>query len=1853
MSNSIDERIVQMQFDNKKFEDGVAESLKTLDKLKNATDFKASVKSFTDLESAAKTLSFGNLEAGVKSLTDRFSTLGIVGMTALQNITNKAVDAGERLVKSLTIDQVTTGWDKYADKTSAVQTIMAATAKDFDDTGKQMEYVNDQLDKLNWFTDETSYHFLDMVSNIGKFTSKGIDLETSVTAMQGIANWAAISGANANDATRAMNNLSQALGMGAVKVQDWQSIESVNMDTFEFKNIVLETAVALGTLEKTADGAYKTIGKKGKEVTNATFRNTLAEGWFTSDVLIKSLDQYGAFTDKLYEATEKTGATATEFLGWIEDYQNGTIDLTKIAKNTRTSVEDLDVMLSELSSDTYDLGRRSLQAGQEAKTFGEAIGSVKEAVSTGWMNTFELIFGDYMEAKELWTDLSEGLWNVFAKGGEERNELLEGWRAIERVVEDTGKGLIVYEDGAKAIGILGAEVQTLDGRTFLIEGVTSALQALVNVGSAVKYAFQSIFPPITASRLFDLTVGFRDFTSRIKDALYFVHEFTTEEERDGDQVTRLHDEITEMSKPIDILVRTLKGVFAAGKIVVDTFKAIGKAVWNALGSNMSLFGSIGEFIASIGDKIVAFKDNLKETDWYNTSLGTMSSIFTTIGSAVHGALSRLKQFGTFLYDKFAESGIGEKIQKQFSKLGSYISEHLPGVVDKIGEFFSGILDWVEQSGIVQKGIQKLGKGFKWLSGVAVDAWNWGKEFFTNLWDYVKSNEQIQEWFSSASETVRHFGTVISDFVKKVASAISKFFKRENVNGEDVLENLRDQLSPFEKISGWFKDIFENMKTNWSNISDWFTDISSRIHTAFSNFFGTVGGAFEGFKDKAGNLNLGSIFWGIVKGLGAIAGIKFLHNFSNIGKNLEKGLKSIGNGLKLFGKGEIQKKESIGTTFLKIAGSIAIVAAAVGILTTIDPERLQASFDVVKTLALGMSGLMVVLGIVNKLAKNSLSKVGTSFLKISGGLLSLVGAIWILEKIEMDDFIDGLGKLVGILTALMIFEIGVRKFGGKGSSGTDFIKLGIGVLALVASLKWLSSSSIPELAKGAGALVVVLGSLVGALYFLNKNEFTKGGTGKIIVFAATIMVLAGTFKSLAKLSDGQTIKGVVAFGTIVGSVIAIMTAISFASKNKTSVEGLKNVVLTLGTLIAAMSIMILGLKQLEGYNGPDILRTMTGLSEFALAIGAVTAGMGFAVSKLKFGNVFLGGLALALSEFTQVALAGIVGWIDEASSGNFGNNITRGVELIEKTSEALNSFVLGAGGLLLIGSAGAGAIFASDPLIGVATFLAGLVADLLILGSVVTVDLAGVINDYFTGDDNISMIDKGAEVLGKTAEALKTFIGASDIDNPYEGWSYAGTALAVLVGSVLDLATQLVADVGALIGTTVLGLIGSSENWTNKIERGRGAVVLIGESIGGFAGAIAGAYKGKTLESFSEHLPAFGDNLTAFTDGLKPFDQDLVDRAATIGTVFSELEKSLAPQNGVWQFLTGEQNLGDFGTRLGEFGTGLATFGTSLDPDNITNVETMVKLTRDLISIANESEDVGFGSLWGIALALEGIAGQAFSSFVAPFSDPDGEMTNHGKNVISNFIGGIKSKDSEIRSVGVSIIVATSNSIVPVISRMRLIGDNAITGYLNGLSSKINQVRNAAASIGNTTVSSLKASLNEHSPSVEAYEAGDYFIIGYINSLHDSLSKVANASENIGNQTILSLSETLGDLSSLIGGDIDLQPTITPVFDMSNLGEASDQLDNAFYMTKHLNLAQSGAFSRNVEAVSDLNFKMGSTLSNAGVIDAINDLGGRVDALSDAMANMKLVLDTGATVGGLASSMDRALGQRATNKGRGN
>ena len=421
MSKTIDERVVEMRFDNKQFESNVQTSLSTIEKLKKSLDMDGATKGLESIDSTAKKVNMSGLGSAVETVKTRFSALEIMAVTALANITNSVVNTGKQMLRSLTIEPISQGFEEYELKMGSIQTIMMST-------GASLEEVNKYLQELNTYSDKTIYSFQDMTSNIGKFTNAGVGLEDAVMAIQGVSNVAAVSGANANEASRAMYNFAQALSAGYVKLIDWKSIENANMATVEFKTQLLESAVACGTLTKTADGMYKTVKGNVIDATHG-FNDSLQDQWMTTEALVGTLRNY--------------------------------------------------------ADETTEIGAKAFAAAQDVKTFTQLMDTLKEAVGSGWANTWEILFGDFEEAKELWTGLSQVIGGFIDAQADARNEMLQGWK-------------------------------DLGGRTKLIEALKNAFEGVQSVIKPIYEAFREIFPPTTAQQLYDITENLRKFTANLK-----------------------------------------------------------------------------------------------------------------------------------------------------------------------------------------------------------------------------------------------------------------------------------------------------------------------------------------------------------------------------------------------------------------------------------------------------------------------------------------------------------------------------------------------------------------------------------------------------------------------------------------------------------------------------------------------------------------------------------------------------------------------------------------------------------------------------------------------------------------------------------------------------------------------------------------------------------------------------------------------------------------------------------------------------------------------------------------------------------------------------------------------------------------------------------------------------------------------------------------------------------------------------------------------------------------------------------------------------------------------------------------
>ena len=399
MSKTVDERVVSMQFDNQQFEKNVKTSMSTLDKLKQSLNLKGASKGLDEVNAAAKRVDMSGIGNSTDTVKAKFSALQVMAVTALANIANSAVNTGKRLVSAFTLDPIMSGFSEYETQINAIQTILANTQS----KGTTLDDVNTALDTLNKYADKTIYNFTEMTRNIGTFTAAGIDLDTSVNAIQGIANLAAVSGSNAQQASNAMYQLSQALASGTVKLTDWNSVVNSQMGGQVFQDALKETARVHGV------AIDDMIKKEG------TFRETLKNGWLTSEILTETLQKFTLTTEGLTDAQIQQNREMLKGKGYTDE------QIDKI----------------------FELGKTATDAATKVKTFTQLMDTLKEAAQSGWTQTWELLIGDFEEAKTLFTELSDVFGKMISESADSRNSLLEGaltsnWDKLIKKINDAG-----------------------------------------------------------------------------------------------------------------------------------------------------------------------------------------------------------------------------------------------------------------------------------------------------------------------------------------------------------------------------------------------------------------------------------------------------------------------------------------------------------------------------------------------------------------------------------------------------------------------------------------------------------------------------------------------------------------------------------------------------------------------------------------------------------------------------------------------------------------------------------------------------------------------------------------------------------------------------------------------------------------------------------------------------------------------------------------------------------------------------------------------------------------------------------------------------------------------------------------------------------------------------------------------------------------------------------------------------------------------------------------------------------------------------------------------------------------------
>lgn len=1334
LSENIESKIVEMKFDNTDFEVKIAETMNSL------TKFKAKMLDTFDtgVSTDAATDGMNELGDATNEVSVKFDAMKVIAVNVLNAITDKALGLGKKIVDGF-VQPMNLGFGAYEEKAGAVQTIMNAT-------GKSIDSVNEQLDKLIWYTDETSYNFTDMVNSLGKFTSAGIGLEDSVTAMMGISNWAAKSGQGINEASRAYYNLAQSLATGAVKLQDWKSIENANMATVEFKQTAMDTAVELGMLTKTVDGLYTTLS--GNAVSTENFSENLTkDAWFTSDVLVKTLGKYGDYSEEVYKKVEETGLTCAEAMELVND-------------------------------ETLKLGESSFKAAQEAKTFTDAINSVKDAMKSGFAASFEYIFGNYLEAKELWTDLANELYDVFVEPINVLNEVLEGWN-------------------------------DLGGRDVLLEGAWNIFNGLISILNVFKETFQNVFPLITSDKLYDLTVQFRDFTESIQPS----------EEQLMNLRKVLSFIFSTIATGIDLingLVKSFGGISGIASKVRYAISIIGTNITNLIsslgsyakkavgfiestgiltkaldifrGAIKSLSGIMDDF--SIENLIGGFK---KVSDTIGTSVSNMVNSISTNISKIFGALKGQNAIsftdvfnienwknGITIFIQNLKEDTAEAVDKIKSWLYD-ISHSFDATDDKTESFFTSTSNKIKAIGqAISNMVKGVADKFKSLFSFITDNPVFIKikdsigNFFKNLFNDITEafnqkslkpiNKEIQALLSlfMIPEII-----ALIKALKLVYSAVSTI-----IGIGQAIVNLLDATGEIANTTvTMMKTINKSLKAIKNAIV--FKELSlallaiSAVIMSLTAFIYVIG-------NSKNSTAIASAITATVFVVSSIVGL--LIALAKLSKTVQVGneLQNVFNiaALEHLGKALIGLSIVIGS----ITFSILSITAIVGLMPE---EKLNVVLGVISGVFLSMAILIgEIMGLAALIAKASVADSQSAFkgmavtlLAMGAFMIALSSSIAKLAKIEdqkavsnaasaMKEIFVVIGIGGAVVSGILALGKGVAHLTGSqmGDLGNDFLKLAATFLIISGAMLVIAVaieriSEIENAGEKAGTLVGTLtGVLVLAGIFLGVlNKAVKVDTvgvlalaGAIVAIAGSLLVLVVAAERLAALKEPLVAMGelwLMLAGLLitVGSFMAVTADLMAKVSIQFAVFAISMI-----AIAGSMAILVNVIRDLSSMKWDELSKGLRNVMASIIAVGLALSVFGFMINKIaKAAGV---GLVLASVSFAVIAasmmmLVPVINALSQNAAG--AKDIGVAILTIATAMSLLGVVASVFGKHMIVGSVGLVAIAAAMLIVAAAgTLFVGIVSSIVSLMAAFAdqlVDAIGKVNPVL--DDFIKICQK--------------------------------------------------------------------------------------------------------------------------------------------------------------------------------------------------------------------------------------------------------------------------------------------------------------------------------------------------------------------------------------------------------------------------------------------------------------------------------------------------------------------------------
>lgn len=1818
MSKTVDERVVEMRFDNKQFESNVQTSLSTIGKLKQSLDLRGASKGLENVSAAAKTCNLSGLTGAVETVQAKFSALEVMAVTALANITNSAVNAGKRLISALTIEPVRSGFEEYETQINAIQTILANT----ESKGSTLQDVNQALDELNHYADLTIYNFTEMTRNIGTFTAAGVDLETSVSAIKGIANLAAVSGSTSQQASTAMYQLSQALAAGTVKLQDWNSVVNAGMGGQVFQDALKETARVHGI------AIDQMITDEG------SFRETLSKGWLTAEVLTETLSK---FTGDLTESQLKQ-------MGYTDE------QIASIIK----------------------MGQTANDAATKVKTLSQLFDTLKEAAQSGWTQTWELIIGDFDQAKELFTGISDSVSNMLNASADRRNNLLEGalsnnWEKliskineagietktfeeqlketatshgldVEALIEQYGSLEKVFRSGAASTDILKEAVNSLRSGMVDLSSVSRELD-MWSTGDDVKKVQEAlqkqgldigqtgvdgILGPATQSAIkaFQELKGIEPTGIVDESTLNALKEATSETKNLTGNIDKLIDGIDKLGGR-EKLIESFKNIFETLGDVVKPVKEAFNEVFPPTTSKQ---------LSKLIDKFKSFTDGLKISDETSDKLKrTFKGVFSAVDLLKKGFSSIISPIGKFL----GSGGLNG------------IIDGLLNITASVGDFLTSL----NESGNVSEFLSKLSDGifdtFRGIAGVIDPA--------------LEKVESLGDVFSVVKTTICNAATNIFDAVKNVFSWI-----KENVSAGDLFAGLAGGgiFAVAKKLSGVLSTIKEGIEglfeKKTSKIAEQFSDLLNGVKDAISSF--TTGIKVASLVGIAAAIAILSV------ALNSIAKIdpdKVVTSLSAIGVMLGELSGTLFVITKVLSKNGSKGLIKAGASMVLIAAAVKVLAAAMVKMADLSCEKIGKGLT---AMGGGLLELSAAMKIING-AKVSLS-TSVAMLALAKSCRMLGDALAKFSVFSWDEIGRGLSAMGGALAEMMASLSVLSKAGGFGAllGGTGMLIAVQSLDEISENLERLGNLSWEQIKRGLAAMGGAFGEFTASLGILSAvGGFGSllGGTG-LLVAVQSLDEISENLERLGALSWDEIGKGLAAMGGALGELTASLGILS-------AVGGFGSLLGATGILIAVQALepIAIALSNIGSLSWEEIGKGLAGmggaLAEFTAALSVLSLSGGFGSllggTAVLIAAQSLEPIAATLSEigamdWDEIAkgLVGMGGALTEvgvvsALVGNLGGlgsligsaSLTLGVQGLGELANALTIFgtmdwdEIGRGLTAMAGALGETALggllntfsgFGAAAIAAMAEPLGNLADSVKRWSGVIVPDGLGTqLGSLATGVQKFNFSGWGADAIGAMAIPL------GDLADSISKWKDVivpdgiGDGLSNLADGVKAFnfsgwGADAMADVATPLGT----MADSIKKWDG---------IIIPEDLGTNLSYLAnGVYAWSTvgpsdIVGITEPLGTFADSvkkwndvsipsnletaLTGFANGINACNNVSVDNVTNVCTSVKDLGTAVSDISTI-DFSGSVSKLSDFAAAIGNVSVSTDSFkilGTTIVTDFATSLKSGVSTVSEAGGELAEAVATGMRrTIDSIVKTASSIANSAKNSVANKKSN----FVTAGSSLMLGLAEGLRSSMGVVASASGSAASAGASASMAYYSSFYSSGVYLVSGFAAGIRDNISSAASAAAQMASEASKAARSSLDINSPSKVFYKIGGFAGQGFVNALVDYSEASYDAGSNIGLSAREGLSRAIYKATEIVSNGIDNVPTIRPVLDLSAVRAGANEIGGILGMDHAIGL------SGNLGAITTM-MAQNQNGNSSDVVDAINRLGKKLNNLGNTYNNI--------------------------------